>query len=165
LTLSKFLREELGTDWELGNYGFGAAPGDPFLGAVIENCVRALREPPWAAQMLRGIPAWAQGQFLVSMTTGPGIVSRTLAENPALQHGVTVLFPSDVCDEIAWHRFGDFGVHLMQASGRKNDGIVRKRLARLWESRKRRRLLRDSRAMGPIRAGAWTSRFPDALPS
>jgi hypothetical protein len=40
LTLSHRLRTELGMDWEIGNYAFGAAAGHPFLEAIIKNCVR-----------------------------------------------------------------------------------------------------------------------------
>jgi len=83
LTLSGFLRKAHGVDWEIGNYAFGAAPGHPFIKAVIENCVRAQRDPAWAEPMLRGIPAPFRNQFHVVNTTGPGLVSRTMAENPA----------------------------------------------------------------------------------
>ena len=159
LTISQFLRDEYGMDWEIANYGFGAAPGDPFVGAVIGNCVRGLEEPQWALQMMRGIPRWFRGQFFVPMTTGPGMVSRTLAERPELRRNVAVLFPADVSNESTWHRFGDFGVHLMQAMWRKRDSFIRSRLARFWESRRRASLLRKSRELGPRREGDWR-RYP-----
>src|SRR6516164_7156953 len=41
LSLRNFLCNEYRMDWEIGNYGFGAAAGHPFLGAIIKNCVRA----------------------------------------------------------------------------------------------------------------------------
>src|SRR5262249_48558319 len=56
LTISNHLRHQYGLDWEIGNYGFGAAPGHPFLRLIIENCVRAQREPKWVEPMMRGIP-------------------------------------------------------------------------------------------------------------
>src|SRR5262245_8837961 len=40
MTLHRFLRNKYGMDWEIGNYGFGAAAGHPFLEAIIKNCVR-----------------------------------------------------------------------------------------------------------------------------
>ena len=154
LTLSRHLRET-GLDWELANFGFGARPGDPFLAAVIENCVRGQKDPAWAAQSIASIPSWFRGQFVAPTTTGPGLVSRTFAENVSLHNDITVLFPQDVCDESTWQRFGNFGVHLMQASWRKRDGFVRSRLARIWETRERAQLLATSRKLGPKRSGAW----------
>jgi inositol phosphorylceramide mannosyltransferase catalytic subunit len=161
LTISDYLRRDHHFDWELANYGFGAAPGNQFLGKVIENCVRSLRDRQWASQPMQGIPRPFRGSFLVPMMTGPGMVSRTFAENPALHKTVTVLFPMDVCDENTWQRFGEFGVHLMQASWRKRNGFVLSRVARLWENCKRRKLLQESRALGPIRSGDWRSWFPN----
>jgi hypothetical protein len=159
ITISDFLRNTYGIDWELANYGFGAAPGDPFLGALIANCVRGLHEPEWAADMMRGIPHWCRSQFFVPMTTGPGMVTRTLAENRQLRHTVTVLFPKNVCEKESWHRFGDFGVHLMQSSWRKRDGFIGSRLKRIWEANKRKRQLRISSGFGPLRLGEW-KRYP-----
>lgn len=152
LTISNFLRENYGMDWELANYGFGAAPNNAFLGAIIKNCIRALREPTWANQMLRGIPRFFQPPFFAPVTTGPGMVSRTFAENPELMEDVTILFPDDVCDERTWHQFGNFGVHAQQGSWRSASSYLRCRLANLWESRARRRLMRESRARGKTRS-------------
>jgi hypothetical protein len=160
LTLSGHLRKQHGIDWEIGNYAFGAAARHPFIKAIIENCVRAQQDPEWASPMLRGIPGPLQKQFFVVNTTGPGLVSRTLAENPGLRETVTVLFPEDICNERSWHRFGDYGIHLMNASWRPRDGVLLKRVARLWESRLRRKQLQESLARGPVRPGAWRSSFP-----
>jgi hypothetical protein len=85
-------------DWEIGNYAFGASAGHPFLEAVIQNCIRAQRDPDWVAPMMRGTPFLSKDEFYVLNTTGPGLVSRTLAENPELAMNVEVLFPDDVCD-------------------------------------------------------------------
>lgn len=164
LTLSGLLRDRYKMDWEAANYGFGAGPGNPFLKAIIENCVRGLRDPAWSAEMMRGIPRWFRGQFVVPTMTGPGVVSRTLAENPALAAGVSVLFPRDVCDETGWQKFGEFGVHMMRASWRKRDGFIRGRLSRFWENRRRKHLLKKSSAFGPTRSGAWRSILPLAGP-
>jgi hypothetical protein len=151
LTLNSFLRDRYGLDWEVGNYGFGAAAGHPFLWAVIENCVRAQSDPAWVAPMLNGFPRPFQDEFYVLSSTGPGLVTRTLAERPDLARSVSVLFPPDVCDSSAWHQFGDYGVHLMQASWRPRGNFLKRRLAQLWENRTRRRLLVESRKAGPGR--------------
>ena len=37
LTLSRYLRERHGIDWQIGNYAFGATKGHPFLKAVIDK--------------------------------------------------------------------------------------------------------------------------------
>jgi hypothetical protein len=152
LTISHHLRQFHGMDWEIGNYGFGAAAGHPFLGAVIENCVRAQREPAWVAPMMAGIPAMFRADFEVLNTTGPGLVSRTLAERPDLARHVTVLFPDDVCDSRSWHHFGHYGVHLMAASWRTRGGILHRRLARFWENRTRRRQYEISQRLGKRRS-------------
>jgi hypothetical protein len=159
LTLSELLRKQRGMDWELGNYAFGAPPGHPFLRIVIENCVRSLREPAWADAMLWGIPRAFHSMFRVLNTTGPGLVTRTFAEHPELHPNLTILFPDDVCDGGRWHLFGDYGVHLMQASWRDRDAWWRRRAARYWEVWKRARLLKQSLSLGPTRSGNWITRL------
>ncbi len=125
LTVSRFLREDLGMDWQIGNYAFGAAPGHAFLEAVIENCIRGQRDPKWVKPMMRGTPPFLDDEFFILNSTGPGVVSRTLAENKELARTVTILFPDDVCDvRNCWNRFGDWGVHLADSSWRKKKSLV-----------------------------------------
>jgi len=152
LTLNKFLRRSYGMDWEVANYAFGAAPQNAFIGALIENCLRFVREPAWGYQMMQGVPRAIWDVLLVPFTTGPGMVSRTLAENPHLAKDVTILFPEDVCDEGTWHQFGNFGIHLQQGAWRSRHSYLRRRLANLWESWMRRRLRRESCAKGKSRS-------------
>jgi hypothetical protein len=159
LTLQPFLRRQYGLDWEVGNYAFGAVAGHPFLGAVIDNCVRARQDPEWLASMLAPLPRLLRGDFYVYDSTGPGLVTRTLAEYPRSAPPVTVLFPEDVCDERSWHRFGEYGVHLQAGSWRAPGSLWRRRLALLWERHGRAQALRDGRLRGktrlvPIAAGA-----------
>jgi inositol phosphorylceramide mannosyltransferase catalytic subunit len=151
LTLSRYLRRQYQMDWEIGNYGFGAVAGHPFLDAVIQNCIRAQRDPDWVKAMMQGIPRPFRAEFHVLNTTGPGLVSRTLAENPDLTEDVTILFPDDVCDERTWHQFGKLGVHAQEGSWRLQNGYIRRRLANLWESWTRRRLMHESLARGKTR--------------
>lgn len=165
LTLSSYLRQDLQHDWELGNYAFGAEAGHPFLAAIIENCLRALTDPTWAQRMYADIPQAFRAQFIATNTTGPGLVTRTLAENPALATSLAVLFPDDVCHPDTWHRFGDYGAHLMSSSWRTPDNIWRRRLARWWEARRRRHGEYCSRTRGPLRPGPWGSRFPSPTES
>jgi len=151
LTLNRFLRETHQADWEIGNYAFGAAPGHPFLRAVIENCVRALREPRWVAPMLAGIPRIFRDDYRVLATTGPGLITRTLFEDSRAARQVTVLFPADVCDERNWHQFGTYGVHAMDGSWRQKLPFLHRKLELWWEGGLRRRLLVDSQRRGPKR--------------
>ena len=151
LTLCEYLRRHYGMDWEIGNYGFGATAGHPFLGAVIQNCIRAQRDPNWVEPMMQGIPRLFRAEFHVLNTTGPGLLSRTIAENPDLTKDMTILFPDDVCDERTWHQFGNFGVHAQEGSWRSGGGYLRRRLANLWEVWARRRGLQESRLRGKIR--------------
>jgi mannosyltransferase OCH1-like enzyme len=154
LTLSPYLIGK-GVDWELGNYAFGAEPGHPFVRAVIDNCIRSLDEPEWALQMYGHIPRPFRHQFVVTNTTGPGLVTRTLAEEQQLRSSVSVLFPENVLEPASWHRFGNYGVHLMTSSWRRDDGPIRRRLLRLWEARARGRFYRASSERGPRRHGEW----------
>jgi hypothetical protein len=151
LTISRFLRQQHKMDWEIGNYAFGAAPGHPFLEAVIENCVRGQTDPNWVKPMLRGAPLILRSEYIVLNTTGPGLLSRTFAENPELAKSVTVLFPDDVCDENNWNCFGGFGVHLMEGSWRSKGRRIRTRLAQRWEYWESQRLLKQSRLLGKTR--------------
>jgi hypothetical protein len=151
LTLSTFLRSHHEMDWEIGNYAFGAAPGHPFLEAVIENCVRAQKEPSWVKPMMRGLPFLFRDEYLVLNTTGPGLLSRTLAENAELAQTVKVLFPDDVCDVRNSNRFGDLGVHLMDGSWRTSGSRTHRRLAQRWENWKMRGLLKQSLRLGKTR--------------
>lgn len=156
LTFSHFLRKKYNMDWEIGNYGFGATPGHPFLHAVIENCVRAQKDPSWGALTMPGFIALSEAETYVLCTTGPGLVSRTFAENPDLAETVKVLFPDDVCDQKNWHCFGDLGVHLMDASWRPVKGRLRKRLTLELERWKRRDLLKQSAALGKARHHSYS---------
>jgi len=151
LTLSHFLRSHYRMDWEIGNYAFGAAPGHPFLEAIIENCVRAQRDPSWVKPMMRGFPPLFRTEYAILNTTGPGLISRTLAENSALAKTVTVLFPDDVCDSRNWNRFGDLGVHLMDGTWRTRSNLVHRRLARCWELWNLQKVLKQSRRLGKTR--------------
>jgi hypothetical protein len=152
LTANRYLRRRHGMDWEIGNYAFGAAPSHPFLEAVIQNCVRAQREPAWAEVMSEGIPRLLRSEFEVLNTTGPGLLTRTLAENPELAGDVTVLFPEDVCDQREWHQFGTLGVHEMEGSWRTAGSYLRRRFCNLWEDWALRRQLEDSRRRGKTRS-------------
>jgi hypothetical protein len=160
LTLSRYLRQRHRWDWEVGNYAFGAEAGHPFIRAVIINCIRGLKDPQWSAEMTAGIPAPFRAPFIAPNATGPGLVTRTLAEERSLRGSVTVVFPHDVRDEATWHRFGDYGVHLMTAAWRQTDGFVRRRLGRVWETSARRRFALESQGRGAQRNGEWTSQFP-----
>jgi hypothetical protein len=152
LTLSRYLRREHQMDWEIGNYAFGAAQGHPFLDAVIQNCVRAQREADWVKPLMSGIPSLFHSEFYVLNTTGPGLLSRTLAENPDAARRVTVLFPEDVCDERTWHQFGHYATHAMEGSWRTKGNYFRRRVANLWEARARRQGLAESRKAGKTRS-------------
>lgn len=151
LTLSPFLRARHNMDWELGNYAFGAAPRHPFLEAVIANCVRAQKDPGWVRPMMRGLPFLFRDEYFVLNTTGPGLLSRTFAENAELARTVTVLFPEDVCDVGNSNRFGDLGIHLMEGSWRTRGSYARRRLGQRWENWKMKGLLKQSRRLGKTR--------------
>ena len=151
LTLNRYLRRHYGMDWELGNYGFGAQAGDPFLEAVIANCVRAQQDTAWLQPMMNGVHRLLRSEYEVLNTTGPGLLSRTYAERSDLSSCVTVLFPPDVRDPAGWHQFGDYGVHRMDGSWRTGTHGIRRRIAWKWESLTKARLMPESRKLGPSR--------------
>ena len=91
-------------------------------------------------------------EFYVLNTTGPGLVSRTLAEFPDVASQVTVLFPEDVCDPAYWHRFGEFGVHLQDGSWRHPKGLLYRRLLWTWAGLKLKTQMRGSRLRGKNRS-------------
>jgi inositol phosphorylceramide mannosyltransferase catalytic subunit len=151
-TISTFLREEYGMDWEVGNYAFGAAPGHPFIRQIIDNCIRTQKEPEWAEVMLKPIPKIFRASYYVLYTTGPGLVSRTLAEYPDAYEQVKVLFPNNVWDTSSLNRFGNFGVHRMEGTWRKPMNIFRRNLTSLWDFWTMKKLLKESLRLGETRS-------------
>ena len=134
LSISAFLRQQYGMDWEVGNYAFGAVPGHPFLRALIDNCIKAQTDPRWFRDMMWKVPRPFRDDLFVLSTTGPQLVSRTLAEFPNAEEHVKVLFPRDVCDQRSWFCFGSFGVHLMEGGWRPQRGLLRRRLMKDWQA-------------------------------
>ena len=151
LSINRYLRRNHGIDWEVGNYAFGAERGHPYLAAVIENCVRSQNEPSWVAPMMAHVPRWFRSDLEVLNTTGPGALTRTLAEQPHTTTSLAVLFPEDVRDSKNWHQFGHYGVHLMDGSWRDRGSYLHRRMACLWEAWAQRRLLAESHQRGPRR--------------
>lgn len=152
LTISHFLRKCYGVDWEIGNYAFGATPEHPFILAIIENCVRTLKDPSWVKPMMKNIPIIFQKDFYPFYTSGPGLVTRTLVERKDLSSRVKILFPEDVCDMKNWNLFGNHGIHLHQGTWIKRKGFVHSRLLRLWMALVRRKMLKESAKSGPKRS-------------
>jgi hypothetical protein len=158
-TFSPYLRRQCRMDWEIGNFGFGATAGHPFLEAVIENCVRAQKDRTWVNRMLRGTPLLSRSQRYVLYSTGPGLVSRTLAENPALARSVMVLFPDDVIDQTKWNCFGDYGAHMMTGTWRPKKAPLYRRFVSELGNFKMRRLMRESAMLGKTRTHVYTARI------
>jgi len=152
LTINIFLRGQYKMDWEIGNYAFGASAGHPFVGAIIENCVRAQKDSDWLKLMARAVPRMFREDHSVLCTTGPLLISRTLAEFPNVGKHVQVLFPEDVCDERYWDCFGQFGVHLRTGTWRKRRGILIRRLHTVWLALMMKKMLKESRKIGKKRS-------------
>ncbi len=150
ITHNRFLRK-LGMDWDVGTYAFGAEARNPFVFGVIENIVRAQRDPAWARPMIRGARSLLGSECYVISTTGPGLVTRTFAERPDLHEHVTILFPRDVRDRKSWHLFGEFGVHLMHGSWRPGGKQLRRRIGWKWNALSYKWLMRESHRLGAER--------------
>ena len=159
LTINACLREDHNMDWEIGNYAFGASAGHPFLRAIIENCVRAQKDSDWVEAMAKSVPGIFREDYTVLYTTGPLLVSRTLAMFPDIEKYVKVLFPEDVCDPRHWNQFGQFGVHLREGGWRKKKGILKGRLQRCWESRMVKKMFKESSTFGKERSLQFKSRL------
>jgi len=151
LAARRYFWKHFQMDWQIGNYAFGAEPGHPFLAAVIENCLRAKRMPAWVKPMMEGVPRILRNDVYVLNTTGPGMLSRTLAENPQLAGNIDILFPDDVCNCGSWYQFGDYGVHNMAGSWRPSSTLPGRLLTRLWKNWNLRRMLAEGRARGNTR--------------
>jgi mannosyltransferase OCH1-like enzyme len=152
LTINDYLWRAYGMDWEIGNYAFGAAPGHPFMGEIIQNCLRAQKDPGWTRPMVHAIPRPFRERYQVLCSTGPGLVSRTLAEYPEAARQVKVLFPDRVWDRTLWHRFGSYGIHLMEGSWARKQNPFMVRLTRLWERRKLAQVIDAGKKRGDTRA-------------
>jgi len=147
LTWSEYLRRQHGMYIEIGNYAFGATPGHPFIEAVIKNCVRAFRDEEWRDEAFRGLPKTLRQELFVIYTTGPGLVSRTLAEYGNRNAPVEILYNGDVCNKASWNQFGTYGVHMMQSSWRRGLGFLRRRILNHQGRRN------EDRAIAAARAG------------
>ncbi len=161
LSASLYMARKHGIDWQLGNYAFGAAPGHPFLRAVIENCVRAQVEPAWVEPMMAGIPRAFRDDYYIFNTSSPGLLTRTMAELGDGGLPLTILFPDDVTDRGNWHKFGQYGVHLMDGSWRKADNALKRRIFWLWWLSARRKVQRICGNPGRSRSFG-TKRTPTA---
>jgi hypothetical protein len=152
LSVNLYMVRKYGIDWQLGNYAFGAVPGHPFIRAIIANCVRAQVEPAWVEPMMDGIPRAFRDDYYIFNTTSPGLLTRTLAELGDGSLPLTILFPDDVTDRSKWHKFGQYGVHLMEGTWRKGDSALRRRMFWIWWSSMRRRVQRKCRTLGSTRS-------------
>lgn len=152
LTVNSFLINDCDIDWEIGNYAFGAAPQHPFLLAVINNCLRAQEEPEWAELMLRAFPRMLYDRYYVLCTTGPGLITRTLAEFPKAAEHVRVLFPDNVCDPKTWHNFGTYGVHMMEGTWLNRKGLFYKLYTKIWDAWMMKKVLKEGMKQGRTRS-------------
>ena len=152
LSISAFLRQEYRMDWEVGNYAFGAVPRHPFLLALIDNCIKAQSDPRWFRDMMRKVPRLFRDDLFVLSTTGPQLVSRTLAEFPNAEEHIKVLFPRDVCDQRSWFCFGSFGVHLMEGGWRTQRGLLRRRMMKDWQALMMKKTIKARRQLPEPRA-------------
>ena len=104
-------------------------------------------------QMTNSLPRLLREELFVIYTTGPGLVSRTLAEYPDAASEITVLFPDNVCDkERCWNLFGKYGVHLGGGSWRTQHGFLRNRLISFWGKLNERRAIEYARGLGKNRS-------------
>lgn len=92
-----------------------------------------------------------QNEFYVLYTTGPGLVSRTLAEYSDVNQ-VKVLFPENVFDTQHWSHFGHYGVHLMEGTWRNRQNAWRRRLLDAWWLWEEKKVFKETRKLGNSRS-------------
>jgi hypothetical protein len=93
-----------------------------------------------------------RNEYFVFNSTGPGLISRTLAEYHEGAEHIKVLFPENVFDKNGWNQFGDFGVHLMDGTWREKMGRIRRRLIRQWWRREDRKIMKRASRLGKSRS-------------
>jgi len=100
---------------QLGNYAFGATPGHPLLQAYAENIRRVALDPragpPRVA--IERYPSPDEAVRII-MSTGPGMLARTLGQQPELGVGMKVIaaIPRGGGKRLKYC-FGAFGSHAM----------------------------------------------------
>ncbi len=119
ITIFNHFREIYNFDWDLGNYAFGAAPGHPFIKAIIEDCIEATKIDFDKNELLLSAPRFLRNDAKVLTTTGPGLVTKTFAKNSKLRKSIKILINGSRYDFDRWYKFGSYGVHLMSSSWRK----------------------------------------------
>ena len=143
--LNQYLKNKYNMHWDIGNYAFGAAPGHPFVRAIIENCVKAQTDHSWPQAILKSVPRLFRNDAHVLYTTGPGLVTRTYAENKALRTTVTILMPKDIHDRANWNKFGEYGIHVTQDSWKKRRNKLHNFILNYWGRRIQNRNIRLSK--------------------
>lgn len=152
--INYYLPRAFNMHWDIGNYAFGAAPRHPFIRAIIDNCIKAQTEPYWLQRMLKSIPWLFRKDAYVLCSTGPGLVTRTYAENADLQSEVTVLMPEDIYKRENWNKFGRYGIHIMLSSWRKRRNPVHNIIWRYW-----RRIIEDRKIRLSKKRQGYVRRF------
>ena len=62
-----------------------------------------------------------------------------------------MLFPERVWDRTLWHRFGSYGIHLMEGTWVRRQNPFMIRLTRLWERRKLAKVIAAGKKRGDTR--------------
>ena len=132
IAINNYLINKLDMIWDLGNYAFGATPGHPFIGKIIENCINATKEPVWLEEMLKSVPWIYRKDSYVLSTTGPFLVTKTYAENKDLHNSVKILFPQNRFDRKEWNRFGQYGTHLMSMTWKEKKNKLQRMIWRRY---------------------------------
>jgi mannosyltransferase OCH1-like enzyme len=139
LTIFPWL-QAAGMHWQVGNYAFAAAPGHPFLAAVIAELAAT------ANRRERLVPLWTPPSvhraFRIYHGTGPGLVSRVLLAQPRLSAEVRILLPPN---STTWNRFGRFARHACAGTWKRAASPLGDR----WMLRRNRRARRAFGAADP----------------
>ena len=116
--------------WDLGNYGFGAAPKHPFIEKLIDNVCRSHKDPHFGDPVLNSLPKFLRTnhESYILCTSGPLMVTRAYAENPDLQDQVEVLLPNNIQDIANWEKFGKYGMHLRIGAWRPQKHYLHRKL-------------------------------------
>ena len=128
---------DIGYDFNLGNYAFGASPRNPVIWAIIEEIVKVIDDPyrligkgahPKLADLISEISEESENQTAheyVYHTTGPVMVSRVVFDEMAAGSSVKILYPANWPSRSSWFRFGDYAKHTMTGTWKPDkEGII-----------------------------------------
>lgn len=138
--------KNMGYDYNLGNYAFGASKNNNVIWNIITSIVNVMENPNLMSTDLKDISDSVLSDFnnhnnhnnsnnsdsntkhnehlmqeYVYHTTGPVMVSKSVFESMGSNMSVKILYPKDWPSRSSWFFFGDYAQHTMTGTWKEND--------------------------------------------